>query len=85
VGEPYEKPEVREQSVEEMLTEAQQAVEALCSQVRRFDSKVEDLMAATSNLTEELDELQAQQAEAERLVQKVTYVAQVKSDERKPL
>ncbi len=79
--EPYEKPEVREQSVEEMLSEAQNAVEDLCSRVRQFDAKVEDLTAATSTLAEELDELQAQQAEAERLVQKVTYVAQVKGEQ----
>lgn len=80
MGEEYETPQVHEQSVEEMLSEAQGAVDEVFKEFRKVEAEVGDLEAVVSTLGERLEELDKAMAEAERLVQKVTYVAQVKGE-----
>ncbi len=79
--EPYEKPEVQEQSVEEMLSEAQVALDGLSDKLRRAQDSLEDLEAVVSSLADDADKLSTELANAERLVQKVTYVAKVKGEQ----
>jgi chromosome segregation ATPase len=79
--EPYEAPEVHEQSVEEMLTEAQQAVDQTFEAYHRAEAKVGDLGALLDSISQDLEALQDALTEAERKVQKVTYVAKVRGEQ----
>jgi len=79
--EPYETPEVREQSPEEMLAEAQQAVDQVFDRFNEVEAKVDDMTAAISHVTEELEELQTALSSAEAKVQRIAYVAKVRGEQ----
>lgn len=79
--EPYEKPEVVEQSVEEMLTEAQTALDNAFDRLRKFEAMFEDLETVAMSLRDEAEGLATELTDAETLVQKVTYVAKVKGEQ----
>jgi chromosome segregation ATPase len=78
--EPYEPPQVREQSVEEMLTEAQQAVDQTFEAYHRAEAKVGDLGAVLDSISQDLEALQEALTDAEHKVQRVAYVAKVKGE-----
>lgn len=78
--EPYEAPTVEEQSVEEMLSDAQRKVDEVFEKARRLESKADDMSDATGHMTTELEALQEALTAAETAVQKVTYVAKVRGE-----
>jgi chromosome segregation ATPase len=78
MSEQYEKPEVETMSVEEMLTEAQAAVDTLFDRYHKTEAQLGDLEAVLSSVREQLDEIERLLTEAERAVQRITYVAKVK-------
>lgn len=78
--EPYEAPAVQEQSVEEMLTEAQSAVDKVMERFRKVEASLEDLEAVASTMGEEARDLAEELTRAEGLVQKVAYVAKVRGE-----
>jgi septal ring factor EnvC (AmiA/AmiB activator) len=71
----YEPPAVRRVTPEELLTEAQQAVDAVFDTHRRVDARLDDLNTQLATMTEDLEKLEAQLTEAERKVQKASVVA----------
>lgn len=77
----YEKPEVVEQSVEEMLAEAQAAIDSVFERLRKFEANFADLETVAMALRDEAEGLATQLTDAERLVQRVTYVAEVKGEQ----
>ena len=73
----YQKPVVRRMSVEEMLTEAQTAVDGLFDRYHKAEANLGDQEEVLSAIRTELDGIEQALSKAERAVQRLTYVSKV--------
>lgn len=70
----YQKPVVRRMSVEEMLTEAQTAVDGLFDRYHKAEANLGDQEEVLSAIRTELDGIEQALSKAERAVQRLAYV-----------